>query len=108
MGGGDRRLGCGKGDDESGTAAVVCRHGHAAVVGDDNLLDERQAETRPLCLGREERPEDAIEDESGTPGPLSLTLMRCTPCTRSRWPSTTICGTIRANRRLRTRCGRDC
>ena len=61
-------------------APVVIRRGHAAVVSDDDLLDERETEARALRLGGEERPEERGATSSGTPGPLSLTLSFRTPC----------------------------
>ena len=46
-------------NEESGAGTRPRLDGDAAVVGDDHLLDECEAETRPVRLRREEGPEDA-------------------------------------------------
>ena len=67
-------------NEESGAGTRPRLDGDTAVVGDDHLLDECEAETRPVRLRREERPEDAGRVASSTPGPLSVTAMRCWRC----------------------------
>ena len=68
--------------DEGCAAEPLARpHHDRAVVLDDNLLHDGQAQAGALGLRREVRIEDALAGRSGTPGPSSST-MRSTPSAR--------------------------
>ena len=67
-------------DGQTGPATLGVGGAHAAVVRDDDLLDEGQAKAGAAGLGREKRPENPLDATAGsTPGPLSDTLTRSVP-----------------------------
>ena len=60
---------------------------HAAVVRHDDLLDERQAKTGAVLLGREERLEDAVASASRNAGVPGSPLVRAAASAKTSQPS---------------------